>query len=183
MIGMNKLLVPASFVIVSLLGGNILADEPARLALGSRLRVTADQILVGRLVAQDEHSLTLQLRPGKAPVVVPRERITTLERSLRPGQKGVGAASGALLGALFSVFIGVAVSEDCPGPPYGDTICISRGEGMLASAVILVPIGTLIGLVAAHGERWEVVSGHHRLAVRVAPTRSGGMTASVSLRF
>ena len=182
MIAMNKLLVPASFVIVSLLAGNILADEPARLALGSRLRVTADEILVGRLVAQDEHSLTLQLRPGKAPVVVPRERITTLERSLRTSQKGTGAATGALVGALFSGFLGAAAGGGCPTRSV-DSICIPAYGVAVVSSIVLVPLGTLIGLVAAHGERWEVVSGHHRLALRVAPRRGGGMMASVSLRF
>jgi hypothetical protein len=139
-------------------------------------------VVVGRLVAQDEHSLTLQLRPGKAPVVVPRESITTLERSVRPGQKGVGAASGALLGALLSGFFGVAAGGDCSWHSI-DIICIPPAGAALISSIVLVPLGTLVGLVAAHGERWEVVSGHHRVAVRVAPTRSGGMTAAVSLRF
>jgi hypothetical protein len=182
MIGINKLLVPASFVMVSLLAGNILADEPARLALGTRLRVTADQIVVGRLVAQDEKSLTLIINNGKDRAVVPRERITTLERSLRPSRKGTGAATGALVGALFSVFFGVAAGGDCSGHSI-DIICIPPAGAAVISSIVLVPLGTLVGLVAAHGERWEVVSGHHRLAVRVAPTRSGGMTAAVSLRF
>jgi len=130
----------ASCVIVPLLARNILPDEPARLALGRSLRVTADQRLVGRLVAQDEQSLTLQIKPGKDPVVVPRERITTLERSL------------------------------------------PRGGVALASSIVLVPLGTLIGVVAARSERWELVSAH-RLAVRVVPMRGDGMTASASLRF
>jgi hypothetical protein len=172
----------AACVIMALLAGNLLADEPARLALGNRLRVTADQILVGRLVAQDEQSLTLQDKPGKAPVVVPRERITTLERSLRPSQKGTGAATGALVGALFSAFLGAAAGGDCPRHSV-DSICIPAYGVALVSSIVLVPLGTLVGLVAAHGERWEVISGHHRLALRVAPRRGGGMMASVSLRF
>jgi hypothetical protein len=182
MISRNKLGVPAFFVIVSLLAGNVLADEPARVALGTRLRVTTDQILVGRLLAQDERSLTLEVGPGKTPVVVPRERITTLERSLRPSRKGTGAATGALMGALFAGFFVLAVGEDCPRHSV-DTFCIPPYAIALGSAVVLIPLGTLVGLVAAHGERWEVVSGHNRLAVRVAPRRGGGMTAAVSLRF
>jgi len=74
------------------------------------------------------------------------------------------------------------VGEDCPRHTI-DVICFPRGGIALASSIVLVPLGTLIGVVAAHGERWEVVSGHHHLAVRVAPTRGGGMTAAVSLRF
>jgi hypothetical protein len=72
-ISVNNLVMSASCVMMALLAGSLLADEPARLALGSRLRVTADHILVGRLVPQDEQSLTLQVKPGQAPVVVPRE--------------------------------------------------------------------------------------------------------------
>src|SRR5467141_3552823 len=119
---MSKLVVSASCVIVALLAGNVLADEPARLALGSRLRVTADQIVVGRLVAQDELSLTLIINHGKDRAVVPRERITTLERSLRPSRKGTGAATGALMGALLSGFFALAVGEDCPRHSV-DIIC------------------------------------------------------------
>ena len=179
---MNKLAVSASCLLVSLLSGNVLADEPAPLALGTRLRVTADQIVVGRLVAQDEQFLTLIINNGRDRAVVPCVRITTLERSLRPSRKGTGAATGALMGALFSVFFGVAAGGDCSGHSI-DIICIPPAGAAVISSIVLVPLGTLVGLVAAHGERWEVVSGHHRLAVRLAPTRSGGMTASVSLRF
>jgi hypothetical protein len=179
---MNVLGVSASCVVMSLLSGNILADEPAPLVLGTRLRVTADQIVVGRLVAQDEQSLTLMINHGKDRAMVPRVRITTLERSVRPSQKGTGAAAGALMGALFSVFFGVATGGDCSGHSI-DIICIPPAGAAVIGSIVLVPLGTLVGLVAAHGERWEVVSGHHRLAVRVAPRRGGGMTAAVSLRF
>jgi len=165
---------------MSLLAGNILADEPATLALGARLRVTADQILVGRPVAQDEQSLTLMINHGKDRAVVPRFRITTLERSLSPSQKGTGAAMGALTGALLSGFLGIMAGGGCSAHSV-DAICIPPAAALLSS-IVLVPLGTLIGVVAAHGERWEVVSGHH-LAVRVAPTRGGGMTAAISLRF
>jgi len=144
--------------------------------------VTADQILVGRPVAQDEQSLTLMINHGKDRAVVPRERITTLERSLSPSRKGTGAATGALMGALSSVFFGLAAGGDCSGHSI-DYLCIKPAGVAVVSSIVLVPLGTLIGVVAAHGERWEVVSGHHRLAVRVAPTRGGGMTAAVSLRF
>jgi hypothetical protein len=181
MTGMNNLAMSASCVMVLMLAGNILADEPAPLALGTRLRVTADQILVGRLVAQDEKSLTLMINHGKDRAVVPRERITTLERSLSPSRKGTGAATGALVGALLSGFFALAAGGDCS---HGlDIICIPPYGVALLSSIVLVPLGTLVGVVAAHGERWEVVSGHHRLAVRVAPTRAGGMKAAVSLRF
>jgi hypothetical protein len=169
-------------VIMSLLSGNILADEPAPLALGTRLRVTADQIVVGRLVAQDEKTLTLMINHGRDRAVVPRARITTLERSLRPSKKGTGAASGAAIGALSAALFGLMAGGDCSTHSI-DNICIPPAGAAVLGSIVLVPLGTLVGVVAAHGERWEVVSGHHRVAVRVAPTRSGGMTAAVSLRF
>jgi hypothetical protein len=178
---MNKLAVSASCLLVSLLSGNVLADEPAPLALGTRLRETADQIVVGRLVAQDDKSLTLIINNGRDRAVVPRARITTLERSLRPSKKGTGAATGAVVGALFSGFVGLAAGGDCSGGMV--IICFPPYAAALVSSLVLVPLGALIGTVAAHGERWEVISGHQRLALRVAPTRSGGMTAAVSLRF
>ena len=179
-ISMNKLAVCASCLLVSLLAGNILADEPAPLALGTRLRVTADQIVVGRLVAQDEQYLTLMINHGRDRAVVPRVRIITLERSLRPSRKGTGAASGAAIGALSAALFGLMAGGDCSDGL--DIICIPPAGVAVLGSIVLVPLGTLVGVVAAHGERWEVVSGH-RLAVRVAPKRGGGMTASVSLRF
>jgi hypothetical protein len=180
-IGMNNLVVSAACLMMSLLAENILADEPARLALGTRLRVTADQVLVGRLVAQDEKTLTLMINHGKDRAVVPRELIITLERSLRPSQKGTGAVAGAAIGALSAALFGLMAGGDCPTHSI-DIICIPPYGVALVSSIVLVPLGTLIGALAAPGERWEVVSGH-RLALRVAPTRGGGMTASVSLRF
>src|SRR5439155_6008228 len=179
--GMNNLAMSASCVMVLLLAGNTLAEEPARLVLGTRLRVTADQILVGRLVAQDEKSLTLMINHGKDRAVVPRELIITLERSLRPSQKGTGAVAGAAIGALSAALFGLMAGGDCPRHSI-DIICIPPYGDALVSSIVLVPLGALVGVVAAHGERWEVVSGH-RLAVRVAATRGDGMTASVSLRF
>jgi hypothetical protein len=179
--GMNNLAMSASCVMVLLLAGNTLAEEPARLVLGTRLRVTADQIVVGRLVAQDEQSLTLMINHGRDRAVVPRELIITLERSLRPSQKGTGAATGAVIGALSAALFGLMAGGDCPTHSV-DIICIPPYGVALVSSIVLVPLGTLIGVVAAHGERWEVVSGH-RLAVRVAPKRGGGITAAVSLRF
>jgi hypothetical protein len=178
---MNNLAMSASCVMVLLLAGNTLAEEPARLVLGTRLRVTADQIVVGRLVAQDEKTLTLMINHGRDRAVVPRVRITTLERSLRPSKKGTGAATGAAIGALSAALFGLMAGGDCSDGL--DIICIPPYGVALVSSIVLVPLGALVGVVAAHGERWEMVSGDHRVAVRVAPTRSGGMTAAVSLRF
>jgi len=178
---MNNLAMSASCVMLLLLAGSTLAEEPAPLALGTRLRVTADQIVVGRLVAQDEQYLTLMINHGRDRAVVPRVRIITLERSLRPSRKGTGAASGAAIGALSAALFGLMAGGDCSRHSI-DVICIPPYGVALVSSIVLVPLGALVGVVAAHGERWELLSGH-RVAVRVMPIRGGGMTASVSLRF
>jgi hypothetical protein len=156
-----------------------LADELPPLAVGTRLRVTTDHRLVGRLVAQDERSLTLQIQENKAPVVVPRTAISRVEESLRPGRKGRGALIGAALGAGAAAVLGVAAGDDCSGD---ELLCYSHGEVALVSAALLVPLGTLIGALASPGERWRPVSSGHRVGVSLAPVR-GGIRASISVAF
>jgi hypothetical protein len=99
--------VALALLMTSLLAGNVLADGLPPLVLGKRLRVTGDHRLVGRLVAQDDQSLTLQVREDKAPVVVPRTTVTRVEESLRPGRKGRGALIGAAVGAGAAAVLGV----------------------------------------------------------------------------
>ena len=157
-----------------------LADELPPLAVGTRLRVTTDHRLVGRLVAQDERSLTLQVGEGKPPVVVPRTAVTRVEESLRPGRKGHGALIGAAVGVGAAAILGVAAGDDCS---RDELLCYSHGEVALVSAALLVPLGAVIGALASPGERWGPVSSGQRIGVRLMPTRRGGIRASVSINF
>ena len=169
-------------LLLPILGARTSAEESAQLTLGSRLRVTANERVIGQLVAQDEQSLTLYTKTVRDPVVVPRSTIRRVEKSLARSQKGTGAAAGAVIGALSATVFGLVVGESCSGGHGVDTLCFGQGAVGLASAVVLVPLGTLIGAVAAHGERWQEVP-IQRFTVNVMPRRGGGVAASVSLRF
>ena len=141
--------------------------------------MTTDHRLVGRLVAQDERSLTLQIQENKAPVVVPRTAVTRVEESLRPGRKGHGALIGAAVGVGAAAILGVAAGDDCS---RDELLCYSHGEVALVSAALLVPLGAVIGALASPGERWGPVAAGHRVGVSLVPVR-GGVRASISVAF
>jgi len=172
----------STLLLTASLAGSVLADEPVQLPLGIRLRVVTHRSVVGRLVAQDEQSLTLQPGGGRDPVVVPRNAIIRVQKSVAPSQRGAGAIGGLVLGALSATVFGLAVGEDCSDRHSVDTLCFGRGGVMLASAAILVPLGLVIGVAAAPGERWEEIP-FHRFAVSVMPRRGRGIAASVTFRF
>jgi len=176
----RTILAALALLVSALLGGNALAEETPPLALGKRLRVTTDHRLVGRLVAQDEQSLTLQVGEGKPPVVVPRTTVTRVEESLRPGRKGHGALIGAAVGVGAAAILGVAAGDDCS---RDESLCYSHGEVALVSAVLLVPLGAVIGALASPGERWGPVSSGHRVGVSLAPLRGRGIRAAISINF
>lgn len=156
------------------------AKEPASLALGSRLRVLADQEFVGRLIAQDEKSLTLEIKRRRARAVIPRSAIIRVERSLHTSKKGTGAATGALVGGLSAVVLGLLAGADCSG--HGGYLCISSTGVAVITGMALVPLGAAIGAVVSPSERWEPIS-VSRFAVSLAPVRSHGISVSATLRF
>lgn len=173
-------IVAVALLAPSLPARNVLADDPPPLAIGARFRVTTDHRLVGRLVAQDDQSLTLQVREDKAPVVVPRTTVTRVEESLRPSRKGRGAWIGAAVGAGSAVMLGVLGGDDCSGNNW---ICFSHTDVALVSAVLFVPLGALIGALAAPGEHWGPVPSGHRVGASLAPVRGRGVAASISVNF
>jgi len=180
---MNRLAMATPTLLLAIaLEGSVLADEPPQLPLGTRLRVITNRSVVGRLVAQDEQSLTLQARGRKGPVVVPRSAILRVQKSVAASQRGAGAVGGLALGALSAALVGLVLGESCPERHGVDTICFGRGGVMLASAAILVPLGLVIGVAAAPGERWEEIP-VRRFSVNVTPRRGRGIAASVSFRF
>jgi hypothetical protein len=177
-----KMLVAATLALLvpPLLAQNLRADDPATPALGSRLRILADQEFVGRLIAQDETSLTLEIKRRRARAVIPRSAIIRVERSLHTSKKGTGAMSGALFGALSAVMLGFVVGEDCSG--HAGLFCYPPAGVALVTGMILVPLGTAIGAMVAPGERWESIP-VSRFGVSVAPVRGRGVAVSATLRF
>ncbi len=171
-----------TLLVPPLLAGSLRADEPATLPLGSRLRILADQEFVGRLIAQDEQTLTLEIKRRRARAVVPRSAIIRVERSLHPSKKSTGALSGAMFGALSAVMLGFVVGDDCSGRHGVDTLCFPRSGVALVSAIGLVPLGAAVGAVVAPGERWEQIS-VSRFGVGVAPVHGRGVAVSAVLRF
>jgi len=165
------------------------ADEPAPVAPGLRVRLTAPSVsgkrLVGTVVGLDDATLTLQREGGKETLQVPRGAITTTEVSWRRSRKGKGAAIGALVGLGAAVVVGLAIGQDCetvpPFEPLFDLLCLSNGESVGVLAILTVPAGALLGLAVAPGEKWHP-SSPDRLSVRITPAR-GGARVSVSLRF
>jgi hypothetical protein len=118
---------------------------------------------------------------------VPRATITKIEASRHRSRKAVGAGIGFLvgLGATAAVYMGAG--HRCAAAPNDDLLpqllCAvgTRGWAIL-NGIRIVPAATLLGLVAAPGEKWEV-STTDRLRIAVAPTRGGGVRAALTIRF
>lgn len=168
------------------------AEEPAAFA-GQRVRLTVPSVsgkrLIGTLVGLDETTLTLRRYGVDDTLQVPREAIARLEVSRHRSRKAKGAALGALIGLGAALAVGVAAGDDC-GLIQGDdfstrlqrSFCFDKGETAVISAILFVPAGTLLGLVAAPGEKWEP-STPGRLRVGVAPMRGGGVRVGLSVAF
>jgi hypothetical protein len=124
---------------------------------------------------------------------VPRSAITRIEVSRRPSRRGKGVGIGVLAGLGAAVAIGIATGDDCgslPGPAEADdfvarlnrNLCMDNSATGLVAAILTVPVGAVIGMGAAGGEKWARTS-PDRLRLAVKPTRTGGLGAAVSLRF
>ena len=178
-------------------GGGASADELPAPASSPRVRVTAPTVsgkrLVGTLLAMNDTTLTIGSEKGKGVIEVPRSAVTRIELSRRPSRKGKGAGIGFLAGLGAAVAIGIAAGDDCgslPGPREADdfvarlnrNLCMGKAETALAVSILAVPVGTLIGMGAAGGERWARTT-PDRLSLAVKPTRTGGLGAALSLRF
>jgi hypothetical protein len=182
-------------LIVSTVGaGTSSADGPSPVTASPRVRVTAPAIsgkrLVGTLLAMDETTMTIGSEKGKRVLEVPRAAVTRIEVSRRSSRKGKGAGIGALVGLGAAVAIGFAAGEDCPPRDPNDhslagalsRICFGRNEMAVGAGVLTIPLGALIGLAAAPGERWARTT-PDRLKVAVTPVRGSGVGAALSVRF
>lgn len=154
-------------------------ERPWPPAPGSRIRVTAPGVLgkrvVGQFVAVDADTLRVQPQGTTEAVEVPRAAITRLELSSRPSRRGKGAGLGFLVGLGAAVAIGASADDDC-------WLCFSKPTTGLLAGVLTVPLGTLLGVALAPGERWETYP-PERVRVAIGPARSGGVRAAVSVRF
>lgn len=178
----KSLVVTTALAVLPLLTGTLLADDLPPLALGSRVRVTTNRELIGKLVARDDQSLTLHLGDNKDPVVVPRAAIKRLEQSLRP-RNTQAQVVGGWVGAAIAIALGVAAGSDCFGfgcQSESESYRMGAGFALLNSAW-LVPTGVGIGNIIGR-ERWRRVP-VERIKVGLTPTPGRGVGAAVSFSF
>lgn len=128
----------------------------AQLDAGSRIRVTtARHARVGTLVSLGSDSLRYTRSRDTAVTAIPVAAVVRLERSAgkRPAT-GRGAKIGALVGAGFGLFLGIAASADNSG--WWEV----GAEDIAAAAAIVgvagAGVGALIG-AASKQDRWEPV--------------------------
>jgi hypothetical protein len=180
-------------VLVALLG----VSPPAALPgasdpppTGPRVRVTlasSGTRIVGDLVEQNESALFIQKgRKDPKCITIPRSDVAQLERSVQPSRKGRGLGIGLLVGAAVAVGVGLASGNDCVADATGfdnlGNILCSQTEKAAMVGLLTVPLGMLLGAMAAPGEQWRP-EGLPSVAVGVGPAPGGGVSAQVALRF
>ena len=188
----------ASLLFVGFAVGPVRADDPASQAQRVRLIVPTLQAkaIVGQLVSADDLALRIakEAPEGKAEsITVPRAAVTRLEVSRSRSRKGKGALIGALIGLGASVAVGLAAGEDCGTPPVGNdlddltsrlehNLCFDSEETGLMTAILAVPVGTLVGALVASGEKWETVDAR-TMRLGVFSPRGRGFGVRLTLSF
>ena len=136
-----------------------------------------DGLITGRIVAQDDESLTVEV-DDRMPLRVQREAIGVLDVSTarkRQWKKGlvIGVGVGALLFA-------VAAGSDPCDADY-DSLCFTGGEGAAFGAFAGALYGAGVGALFK-GDRWSRVA-PGRVHLSVGPTPGRGVGASLAVRF
>jgi hypothetical protein len=174
-------------------------DDGARLAVGTRVRVTVrtgrrrDSLNAGEtrrhagyVRTLDDSTLTLipPVHPrssfwpelaaaaSRRPVVISRADVVKVETSAGRRSRGVSALKVTAAFALFGLALGIADHRSEP----------SSFTPIWAPAVLLAPIGAIAGAAAPPGERWRTVP-PERLRLALAPMPAGGARVTVSLGF
>ena len=166
---------------LSCAAGEVLADDTVQLPAGAKVRVTLATVmnrLTGRALALDDTTLTLQITGQADSTLLRRGDITTLAVSSGRHSRGRGALIGAGVGAGAGIVIGLASGSD----PKGSFLAFSAGDKALIGAILLAPIGALIGLAVPPGERWKEVQ-LDRIRLSVHPIRGRGLGVSLALSF
>jgi len=159
------------------------AQDAAPLAHGTRLRLTTatgDRPLVGRLVAADAATLTLQAPGQSEPVVVRRAGLTKVEMSAGRHSRGRGALLGAAIGAGAGAVIG-AVAGAASGDDEGDE-AYGAVAGASVTAVLLGSLGAVVGLAVPPSEKWQELPLDH-VRLTLSPVRGRGLAVSLGFVF
>jgi len=167
----------------------LLAQAPAELAFGTRVRVRSvstrghlDRGIEGTLERRTGD--TLWVRPtkgGELAAYSASDRQQLFVYSGRASSAGKGAAYGAGIGALAGAAIGLAAGEDCSGDEW---LCFDRGTLALAGGVGLgltgLIGGVIVGALSSH-EVWR-----RAIPSRVTPIALGApnrVTFGLAVRF
>lgn len=148
----------AAVVIVSAVAhaSAALAQAPAPVDVGSRVRVTAPSLdlmeAVGTVQQVSADGVLVQFEAPRRLVTLDRSTVTSMEVSV--GQRraiGKGIGVGLLVGAGSGALIGLASGDDDPG-----LIAFSAEEKALALGLGLGLIGGVVGLIAGAAHRSDV---------------------------
>lgn len=119
--------------------------DPSRVPLPLRGQFVAS------VVGINQNTMTFVLGDGQ-PAVVHRDLIVGIQTSVDHGSRGKHALMGAGIGLLAGAMIGFAGGSDNP-----DFMEFSRAEGAAIGAILLTPIGALIGTAVPAGQEWKAV--------------------------
>ena len=182
--------------ILSLAAAVALADDTVQLASGTRVRVTVrtggDRV-VGTVLALDDKNLTLLSRviptpsrsltrvelqvPGKTDTtVLRREDIMKVAVYAGRRSRGRGALIGTAIGVGAGALIGLAAGSD----DQSAFIRLSAAGKAALIAMVLAPVGAVVGAVVHPAERWEELP-KDRIRLSLVPVSGRG--AAVSLAF
>jgi hypothetical protein len=175
-------------------GRSASAEETAPTTGRPRVRVTtAKGRFVGSLMTVRGDTLVLE-RAGRADALeIHRPEILALEMSERPSRRRKGAAIGALVGIGAAVALGALGGDTCTassGPAdwgnlaerLNSNLCFGHTETAFLSGILTVPLGALLGVAIAPGEKWRP-AGVDEISMGATASRAGGLGLQVTLRF
>jgi hypothetical protein len=183
---MSKTMVVATLALICAIPHRVAAAEagvdPDSLVRVQFLPREHRSTVSGRLVGQDQESVTIAFESLQPPLRIERSAIERIE-IFRGRSHGRGAGKGALIGLGAGVLAGVALGA------AADHTYTTAGSDVVGGGIVFGVLGTGLGAVIggiSGADRWEsvdrgsVLSGNVKLSV--VPMRHGVGTA-VALRF
>lgn len=176
-------LVASIFLLFSGLLNNLVAQEPAHVIPGARVRMTAPTIttarIVGNVMAINADTIILKRASQFSPLAVPLAAVTKLEVSRSRIPRGKNSLKGAGYGLLAGITIGGifgAANTDADAP---SGVYVLAGVAFFGSLGLVT--GGVIGAVSGN-ERWEQVP-LKRLRLGLAPGGKAGLALSTVFTF
>lgn len=157
------------------------ADDAPPLVSGAQVRVrpgTGGNPRIGTLIALDDTVLTMRLGAGEAPSVIRRSDITSVDVSAGRHSRWRKALIGAGIGVGAGVLIGFALGDD-RGASDDSELAFTAGEKAFGLAIVLGPVGGIVGAAVTPGEKWRGVEPSGlRLSLGASPGR--GITVALT---